>query len=371
MRFGRRMRLRALVVLLLTTVLLYCWINLVPKPQRLDNRTYEILSKHANTNNGNSKALPDQAARELCDIYGWNVYRRPDNSPRKVYDLFLINTELDWFEIRINELDQHVDYFVVAEAKTTFTGRPKPLALNATWDRFEKFHHKIIYHQVEGRGENEKTPWDHERFQRSSLLNQVFPKLEGKQKPQLGDVILVSDIDEITRPETMALLRTCDYPRRVNLRSRFYYYSFQWLHRGPDWNHPQATYYEGKHTIEPEDLRMGVGGQLLHNWFGAKADIWNAAWHCSSCFSTIQEMQFKIQAFSHTIWDRPEFKDPPQVVRRVRNGLDLFDRPREKYDRVENNQDVPSFLKKNYEKFSYMLNRDPENANFRDYVPPQ
>lgn len=30
--------------------------------------------------------------------------------------MFLINTELDFLEIRLNELDQEVDYFVILES---------------------------------------------------------------------------------------------------------------------------------------------------------------------------------------------------------------------------------------------------------------
>lgn len=49
------------------------------------------------------------------------------NRRRKVYDLFLVTTELDFFEIRLNELDKEVDYFVVLESATTFQMNPKPL----------------------------------------------------------------------------------------------------------------------------------------------------------------------------------------------------------------------------------------------------
>jgi beta-1,4-mannosyl-glycoprotein beta-1,4-N-acetylglucosaminyltransferase len=51
----------------------------------------------------------------------------------------MVNRELGWLEIRLNELHNHVDYFVVLESATTFTGHPKPLAVKEHWLWFEKF----------------------------------------------------------------------------------------------------------------------------------------------------------------------------------------------------------------------------------------
>ena len=36
-----------------------------------------------------------------------------DITERKVYDTFLFNNELDLLEIRLNVLNEHVDYFVI------------------------------------------------------------------------------------------------------------------------------------------------------------------------------------------------------------------------------------------------------------------
>ena len=79
-------------------------------------------------------------------------------------------------------------------------------------------------------------------------------------------------------------------------------------------------------------------------------------------------MSHKIESFSHMELDRPEFKEPSEIVHRVRNGLDLFNRSREKYEKVDSWSDIPEYLKRNPERFDYMLDRDPANANFRDYV---
>ena len=46
---------------------------------------------------------------------------------KKIYDCFIFFNELDLLELRLEEHFDRVDIFVLCEANTTFTGRPKPL----------------------------------------------------------------------------------------------------------------------------------------------------------------------------------------------------------------------------------------------------
>jgi beta-1,4-mannosyl-glycoprotein beta-1,4-N-acetylglucosaminyltransferase len=303
-----------------------------------------------------------------CRKHSWHALD-PYAHPRKVYDLFMVNTELDWLEIRLNELYNHVDYFVILEAPTTFTGLLKPLLVQENWSKFEKFGDKIIYHILQSPPVSEMSTWnqwDHEKFQRNAMYTQVLPLLEGRQAPNEGDAILVSDLDEIPRPATLTLLRYCEFPKRLTLRSRFYYYGFQWLHRGAEWAHPQATTYAGNFTILPQDLR---GGHHASRFDSEKADLWNAAWHCSSCFSTIEEMLLKMKSFSHVEYNAERFREKKRIVDYIRHGKDLWDRWDQWYMRVDGNDDVPIYLKENRAKFGYMLDRDGESAGFVDYDP--
>lgn len=279
----------------------------------------------------------------------------------------MINTELDWLGIRLATLWDHVDYFVIVESSKTFTGLDKPLTIKEHWTNFTKFHEKLIYHQLAyPKDFDPQRHWDREDLQRNAMYEQVFPGLEGAQEPAEDDVIIVADVDEIPRPETILVLRNCIFPRRLTLRSQFYYYSFQWLHRGQEWAHPQATYYQGSNTILPVNLRNGDGGfKPLVDL--DKADLWNAAWHCSSCFATLDEFLTKLSSFSHAWMNDPLYRDKARIVERVRAGKDVWDREGEIYDRVENNTDVPRYLLDYPEKFGYLLDRDGSNAGFTDY----
>ncbi|OJD26913.1 hypothetical protein ACJ73_01690, partial [Blastomyces percursus] len=252
-------------------------------------------------------------AQTLCNSYDLSIF--PDRARhRKIYDLMLVSTELDWLE------------------------KPKPLHFKENFARFAPLQSQILYHNLDISNLGSNSTWERESFLRNGLFDSVFPSLVGDAEPSLNDVILVSDIDEIPRPSTLTVLRNCAFPERVTLRSRFFYYSFQWQHVGDKWHHPQATFYQGpEKTIKPEDLRMG-GGAL---------DLWNASWHCNSCFSAVAEMAKKLESISHTEYNKPE---------------------RQLYKRVQSDYDAPQYVKENKERFSYMLDRDAENANFKDYT---
>lgn len=302
--------------------------------------------------------LPLDEAEALCAQHKMKPYPHRDQ-PRKVYDLFLIGTELSWAEIRLNELASSVDYFVILEADKTFTNKTKPTFFKNNWNHFAKFGPQIIYRLLDDEAIQDYGAWDREHYQRDALVTQIFPSLLGDQAPNMGDVIIVSDVDEIPRPETIGKLRNCDIPERTGMESKFFLYSFNWHRTDSQWFHPQATYWQGEKTILPESLRMTQ----------TEYEFMDAAWHCTTCFSSVKELVTKVRSFSHQEWNQPEFTDPEAIVNRVRNGIDVFDRGFT-YEKVPDDEiDVPTYLLQHKQKFAYLLTREPENANFRDYVP--
>ena len=187
----------ALVVLFMISSLLY--------PQRAKPRKEAALAfagpKQALVETGDHGFMPLNEARDFCQRRRWEPYATRDQR-RKLYDMFLINSELDFLEIRLNELDSEVDFFVILESATTFQMNPKPLYLNQSLSQFETFRHKIIYRILDDSGAKnipKDDTWEYERFTRNALFDQVLLSLTGPQAPALGDVLLVGDVDEIPR----------------------------------------------------------------------------------------------------------------------------------------------------------------------------
>ena len=83
---------------------------------------------------------------------------------------------------------------------------------------------------------------------------------------------------------------------------------------------------------------------------------------------TIGDLRNKITSFSHKGYNQLYFLDTARLLHRIRRGEDLFERTKELYDRIDNNTDIPAYLQSegNRQKFAYMLDRDPPNANFED-----
>ncbi|TQV90149.1 glycosyl transferase family 17 protein [Cordyceps javanica] len=312
---------------------------------------------------GNRVAMNLRQASGLLAITNMgNAYEPRPGTVRKVYDLFMVNTELDWLEIRLATLYPVVDYFVVVEASRSFTGLQKNLAVKSNWVKFAPFHKKMIYHEVAYPDSFVAVDaWETEIYTRNAMLEQAVQNLHGVRKPRHGDVIVVTDVDEVPRPTTLETLRLCQFPRRVTLWSRFYYYSFQFLHRGAEWSGPKATFYDGPDTVLPHDLRAGWGSGTNDT-----ADMHNASWHCSSCFSSVAEFRVKMQSYSHTEHNADRFLDREWIIDHVRSGKDLWERPGEFYDRLPYNTDVPPHILDNAAKYSYMLNRSGDNAGFLD-----
>ena len=264
----------------------------------------------------------------------------------------------------MGEMGSEVDYFIVVESAMTFSDTPKPLYVRENWGRFEMYHSKMILHTLNETGRTFPDAWSRESFSRDAMFDQVFRSLvkDEERAPNSGDVIIVGDVDELVRPSVLSVLRNCDLPRRLRLRTKIYYYSFQWLSQGRgygDWDHPDATFYtDYETTVRPQSLRDN----------GADGEVWNAGWHCSFCLPGLADIVKKITSFSHTEMNRPEIVDPKSILERVRMGLDVFARGGSDCHRVEDNGDVPAFLLENKETFAYALDRDPVDGNFVDYA---
>lgn len=128
----------------------------------------------------------------------------------RIFDVFSFYNELDLLEVRLNILDEHVDYFVIVESRQTFCGDDKHLYYEENKERFSKWHHKIIHHVMPD------FPQDEEHYQRALRSPNVGDGADNwlrefyqKEAPiralenicSDNDVIFLSDLDEIWNPK--------------------------------------------------------------------------------------------------------------------------------------------------------------------------
>lgn len=138
----------------------------------------------------------------LCNLHGWSQLVTP--TAPKVIDAVIFSVELDILEIRIRELWDVVDIFLVMEADRTFTGKPKRLFLHENLSRFDWAQEKLrTIALVSGElDEHPKKEFDNEVKMRRKMTNAIQ-----NLDPKPGDLIIVSDVDEIPYKETIQLLR--------------------------------------------------------------------------------------------------------------------------------------------------------------------
>ena len=63
----------------------------------------------------------------------------------KIVDCFLFYNEIDLLKIRLEELYDVVDYFILVEGTLTFTGNVKNMYFKDNINLFNKYLNKIIY----------------------------------------------------------------------------------------------------------------------------------------------------------------------------------------------------------------------------------
>lgn len=128
----------------------------------------------------------------------------------KVYDCFLFSYNPDILEIRLSVLNDVVDRFVIVESPYNWHGMFKGLTFVQleNLNRFKKFLHKIEYIPVLDMPKYENLPSDGpedaalrlETFNRNAIAR-------GLTKVSDDDLVIISDFDEIPKPEIIKNLK--------------------------------------------------------------------------------------------------------------------------------------------------------------------
>ena len=196
----------------------------------------------------------------------------------KLVDCFMYFNEKDIAYLRIKELYDVVDYFIINEATKTHQGQDKELHF---WKdpRLQEFKDKIIYSPIELDG----------RF--DNLMPKFFPdaKIGAKEHEQRirlyeqieklnlsdEDIILISDCDEI--PNKNIFQDILNYPI-VALNQMFFVHYID-IYTNKNVTGTVACKYEGIKYLNT--LSFGMGLQLLRRDKDFMPRIENGGWHYS------------------------------------------------------------------------------------------
>jgi beta-1,4-mannosyl-glycoprotein beta-1,4-N-acetylglucosaminyltransferase len=207
----------------------------------------------------------------------------------KVYDCFMFSHELDLLNLRLHELYDYVDYFVIVESNETHSGLPKPLYFRENQHLFEKFSDKIINVAIEGfpTPPSDQNPnWFRENFQRNQILT-VLQSLDMKD----DDCVMLSDVDEL--PDRNSVMNVRHHARRlqvITFRQRWFTWNFE-LEDPQEWPGTQVMLWSDFKKTTPQKIRNGrynVG--VVSN----EVRGWHLSW-----FGDNNSVHEKLKSFAH------------------------------------------------------------------------
>lgn len=237
----------------------------------------------------------------------------------KIYDCFTFYNEFELLALRLEELYDHVDHFVLVEANRTFQNAEKPFYFTEQMEdpRWKRYSDKIILVQVPNMPEDTDA-WGRERWQRDAILH-------GLVDADPDDIILIGDADEIPRPETVDYLRTSD--RAIwGFRMPLFNFRYNYMLINQDCYSVWSGAVRRRVLVSPEEFRRmrHVLGGLEYGYQDPTIEIVeHAGWH----FTYLGNEDFaraKIQSFAHTETNQPDIINQLDIEASIARGAGII-----------------------------------------------
>ena len=279
----------------------------------------------------------------------------------KIYDCFPFFNELDLLEIRLNYLDPYVDYFVLCEAKVTFSGIPKKLFYEENKDLFKKFQHKIIHVVVDDTPAEliGVDPFKTDQHQRNSVI-------KGLQNCSDDDIIITSDLDEFPNVERIKNIHEFYEPDMLfHLAQDMYYYYFnlretsgKLLSHSGEFGNIEDKKWLGTKICNYGFLKQHGVDKLRHPTMREPGRrVTDGGWHFTYVgghkeTTAKQRVLLKIECAAHQEFNNSFYK--MNVDKNIEDNKDVFFRD-SKFEVVEMGDNFPDYIVNNKERFKHLI----------------
>jgi beta-1,4-mannosyl-glycoprotein beta-1,4-N-acetylglucosaminyltransferase len=279
------------------------------------------------------------------------------HSEMKIYDCFMFFNEVDLLEIRLNYLNDSVDYFILVESNKTHSGLNKPYYFEEHKDRFKEFHHKIIHIKISPNTEGMK-------FEKAkdyvNFSNNDYWKLENAQRNSISeglinctneDVIIIGDVDEIPSKEGILIFINNRHLKILSFIQKNHMYYFNYVVQSPfnDWY--GSVILNFNELISPQTIR-----DKRKEYLG-----FNSGWHFSF-LGGIDKIITKIRSFAHSEYDNETVLNRDNIINCINLGEDVLGQIYENQSITLNainltdfKDTYPDYLINNLDKFSNYL----------------
>lgn len=240
----------------------------------------------------------------------------------------MLNEELDVLEIKLEELYDFVDKFIIIEATRTHTNLPKKLYYLENEQRFAKYKDKIVHlicnfndthlyrnhREVYNRIKPVNDVWFREHFQRD------FGIINGQVQFDDEDIIIVTDLDEIVNKHSLSKFITeSGIDKIYRLGMSLHYYKFNLKAPYPAvWRHPYIARY--KHLKEFDFAISYIRDSYkFHEFHEILVD--NMGWHFTYLMSANDIINKKFKHFVHATDDNIKNVTEEKIVDDMNNKI--------------------------------------------------
>jgi len=259
-----------------------------------------------------------------------------------IYDCFQYFNEDHIVDLRLNILNEYVDYFVISESTKTHQGKDKKI--NFDIKNFSKFEKKIIFITADYK---EKINFDKhtggespiEQHQRNSLIN-------GIKDASQEDLIILSDSDEI--PDLTKLSEIKKNKKFIVFSQKMFMYKLN-LQNLDESNWMGSRITKKKNIRSMQELR-NLKFKHYPFWRVDKFNqqIINGGWHFSY-MQTPEQILYKIKSFSHGEYDNENLNEK-KIMEKILENKDILDRGT-KLKKISIDATFPKYIFQNKEKF--------------------
>lgn len=266
----------------------------------------------------------------------------------KVYDCFPFFNELDVLEIRLKEMWDTVDYFVLVEANVSHSGNPKEYIFEKNKERFEPYLSKIRHIKVDDVPETQDS-WVREKFQRFCIGRGLFDA-------EKDDIIIVSDADEIPRAELIEMIKNDenDYDRYIlyipMLEFRINYMKIHGFTKGSN-----IAVARGRSFTNAQQER-----EFTFYWTPKPPNtvlVEHGGWHFTYLGDDNHALT-KIQNFAHTETNIPQFTENLNIQFMIENKCGLHgpgSHEIENFEYVKVDDYYPKAITENLERWQHLI----------------
>jgi len=256
-----------------------------------------------------------------------------------VYDCFQYFNEDHIVDLRMNILNNYVDYFVISESTRTHQGDNKKL--NFKSENFKKYQHKIIYLVADF--QDNKNFINHkggesriEQHQRNYIVN-------GLNKANDNDLIILSDSDEI--PDLNKMNQIKPNTRYTAFSQKMFMYKLN-LQNLNESNWIGSKICKKKYFPQPQELRdLKFKNYPFWRIDKKNLQIIDGGWHFSFLQSP-QDIAKKIKSYSHGEFNTSENINIEKINQKINDNLDIFNRGF-KLKKINIDETFPEYIIKN------------------------